>query len=516
MPMRKQGQPHAFARRGQALLVAVVIMVVGAVGAMGWMFLNGAGATGGGMSPEAFYVVQRQSFTMTLPARGELHAASQIEVRNQLEDRATITEIVAEGASVKKGDLLIRLAEVKLVDRIKDAQDAVKVGESAVIAAEQAIEIEQSAMASAMDQATLQIALSKLAVQAWEKGELVSKRQGHDISIETATINLARLEDRFEDAATLLAEGFISKDEYELDRIKLIEAEAGVKEAELAKAVYETYQIQQDRARLESAVEQNTSEHGRVKQRHEAGIVRMTASFESAEFRLQTAKERLAVLEFQLEACTIIAPSAGLVVYASSLQGRGWRGDESTPPQVGGDLRPNELVMILPDTSRMVASMKVGESLSGRIQAGQPAIVYSDSLPDTPIPGTVQKISVLAEGGGWRDPNRRDYTVDVLLGASEDLGLKPSMRCRGEIVLGAVEDVIAVPIQSIFREGAKAVVFVHNGTGVVEREVALGRASEMEVEVSSGLAVGERVLIRKPKIGEVVEPSPAADPDPGV
>ena len=73
-----------------------------------------------------------------------------------------------------------------------------------------------------------------------------------------------------------------------------------------------------------------------MKQRHEAEIVKLEADVESAKFRLQTSGERLQDLKDDLKECTIIAPNDGLVVYASSLGGSGWRrrGDEP-PPQVG-------------------------------------------------------------------------------------------------------------------------------------------------------------------------------------
>jgi HlyD family secretion protein len=441
---------------------------------------------------------------ISIPSRGELHAAHQIEIRNQLEDGATITEIVPEGKTVREGDLLIKLADDKIIDRIKGAQDTFKTTESALVAAQQAVEIQKSAMASELDKAELEIELSRLAKLAWSEGELLTTRQNNDINIETAQINLERLLGRFEDAKKLLDKGFISKDEYEIDRISLIQAEAAIKQAKLAKEIYEAYQIKQDRARFESAVEQNTSEHLRVKQRNEASLVGLNAAVKSADFKHEIAEERLADLERQLEACTVLAPNDGLVVYASSLENSGgWRGrGDEPPPQIGSDLRPNELVMILPDTGQMVAHMKVGEALSGRIKKGQLALVFSDSMPEHPIKGAVDRVSVLAESGGWRDPNRREYTVIVMLDADESLGLKPSMRCRGEIILGDVEDALSVPIQAVFREGQIAFVYVPKDGGFAPSPVSIGRSSEMEVEILDGLTEGDTVLLRRPKAGE--------------
>ncbi len=116
----------------------------------------------------------------------------------------------------------------------------------------------------------------------------------------------------------------------------------------------------------------------------------------------------------------------------------------------------------------------------------------------------MQQIGVLAESGGWRDPNRRDYTVKVLLTDGNDLGLKPSMRCKAEIYVGVVEDALYVPLQAIFREGPTAFVYVADGHGFSERAVETGEASGLYVEITGGLNEGESVLLREPKAREIV------------
>ena len=494
-------------RSGKALGLLVGLLVIGG-GSVAGVMLAGGGMTD---APEAtidatqLHTVARGGFDIVIPVSGELAAERQVEIRNQVEGRAVITEIVDEGTFVRKGQVLLRLADDEIIDRIKDGEDQVKTAESNVISAEQNLEIRRSTMASDLEKSDLEIQIAELDLQAWQEGDVVSKRQSLDLAIEKGTIERDRLKKRFEDAKSLVEKGFISFDEYEQDRIRLIEAEAGLKEAGLAKQVYENYTIKQEEAEKVSAVEQSTAEKARVRQRHEAEIVRIEADVESARFKLQTATERLDDLRKQLEGCVLIAPNDGLVVYASSLSSGERRGrDNEPPPQVGTELRQNELVMILPDTSRMIANLKVGEALSGRVREGQEAVVYSDSSPNDPVVGTVLGVSVLAESGGWRDPNRRDYTVRVLLEAPPELGLKPSMRCRGDIKLGRVDDAVSVPIQAVFRKGPLAYVYVPEGTGFAPKVVTIGKSSEMSVEVLDGLAEGESVLLRRPSPGEVV------------
>jgi hypothetical protein len=83
------------------------------------------------------HAVQKASFDMVLPVSGELAAMQQVEIRNKLETRAVITEIVPEGTLIKKGDVVIRLAQEEILDRIKDATDKVNTTNSSAIAAQQ-------------------------------------------------------------------------------------------------------------------------------------------------------------------------------------------------------------------------------------------------------------------------------------------------------------------------------------------------------------------------------------------
>lgn len=452
------------------------------------------------------FLVERTTFDMTIPVSGELAAMRQIEVRNRLESRAIITEIVPEGRYVTAGDVLLRLAEEEIKDKIKDAKDKVNTASSDLIAAQQTLAINENEKASDLEKADLAIELARLALAAWENGEVVSTRQSLELALQTADINLERLKDRFVESKKLVDKNFISKDEYERDRIAMIEAEVKAKQARLDLKVYEDYQYKQDEAKKKSDLEQAQAERLRVEQKHDAELVKAKADVESADFKLDSARDRLALLETQLGYCTVVAPSDGLVVYATSIDsgGGGRGGGDDQPPQVGTELRPNELVIILPDTSQMVANLKVSEALSGRIRPGQEVTVYSDALPTIPVTGAVNSVSVLAASGGWRDPNRRDYTVRVGLYADPSLGLKPSMRCKAEIKLDRIADAVSVPVQAIFRQGPIAYVYVQEGSGFAQREIRVGRASELRAEVLGGIKEGERVLMRDPRPEEVV------------
>ena len=125
-------------------------------------------------------------------------------------------------------------------------------------------------------------------------------------------------------------------------------------------------------------------------------------------------------------------------------------------------------------------------------------------MSDVVLQGEVLSISVLAESPGWIDRNRRDYTVKIRLTVGNDLGLKPSMRCKAEVYVGRVEDTLFVPLQAVFHEGPTAYVYVPQGSGFAQRKVTVGEASELQMEVSSGLVEGDVVLLREPHPAEIV------------
>ncbi|HRQ75855.1 MAG TPA: HlyD family efflux transporter periplasmic adaptor subunit [Phycisphaerales bacterium] len=485
------------------ILGAVLLVLAAAVGVL----LVRGGSSGDRRDQTELFTVVRGEFDVTVPSSGELVAMHQVEVRNRLESRATISEIVAEGKTVRAGDLLMRLNDEELRNRIKDAEDAVKTAESQLIASEATLAIRESSAKSERERAELQVDLATLALLAWQEGEVVSRRQQLRTSLETAEINYERLRERYHNSIRLHEREFISGDELKRDEIAMIEAKARFDQATVDIEVYEQYTYQQQEKQKRSDLEQARAELERVQQRHEAELNTAKADLDSRRYQLISRQERLRDLQTQLEFCTVRAPTDGLVVYASSLESGGGRrgmGGMGDPPQVGTDLSRNELVMILPDTSRMVAAVKINEALSGLIRPGQRARIVSDAMPNVTLTGEVLNVGVLAESGGWRDPNRRDYTVRILIDGGNEVGLRPSMRCRAEIYVDRVENALHVPVQAVFREGRRAFVYVPVRGGYQARTVRIGRSSELYVEIREGLEEGEQVLTRRPTSSEVV------------
>ena len=104
--------------------VAGIIIVLG-LAATGFWAIRGDTPESSGRVPVDIFIVKSGSFEISIPASGELAAQKQIEIKNKLESRAVITEIVDEGELIKKDDVVVRFNDEDIRTRVKDAEEAV-------------------------------------------------------------------------------------------------------------------------------------------------------------------------------------------------------------------------------------------------------------------------------------------------------------------------------------------------------------------------------------------------------
>lgn len=447
--------------------------------------------------------VENQAFEITTVANGDLQAKNQLELRSPLEQQTTIQFIVPEGTRVKQGETLVQLNADALQRNIDEEKPRIASSRAQLIAAENQYQIQINDNASALRKAELQKELTILSLKQWQEGDVVKRRQDLRLAITTAELELERLAQKFVRSDELLAEGFVSKDERDRDEGEYIRAIAGFKTSQLNFDTYETFEhIREEKTKL-SDVESAQDEVERVRLNNQIQLASRAADRDNQREQVALLESRIKKLEEQLASAKITAPRDGLVVYSTSVEGSRWGGGGETL-QIGQQVYPNQLLMVLPDTTEMVAAVRVHESMAGRVKPGLPVGVKVDAAGGRVFQGTVDSIGVMAESGGWRDPNLREYTVRIALDTEETTDLKPSMRVEARIVLGSVEDGPTIPVQALFSEGAVQFVYVPEGRNFVRRPVRVGPRSETLARIAAGLAVGDTVLLRTPAAGEIL------------
>lgn len=499
------GPPRRRGRR-RTLKIAAGCLILGAAA---WGVYALAGKAGGSTrSARAegadLATVSLSSFDITTTATGELQAKNQIELRSELETETSIMELAPEGTVVKAGDLVVRLNGDQIQSSIDEVNLRVESGKADLIAAENAYKIQQSENDSKIREAKLKVDLAQLALDQWDKGERLQKEKDLDLDLDKTQKDLDRLKEKFALSEGLFKEGFLSKNDLQLDEIALREANAAREKAVLAYDTYTKYQKPKDERQKKSDLEEASAALDRVKAQADIQLAIKEADRVNKRRTLNLHEEKFAKLQKQLAACVMKAPQEGLVVYATSA-GRNWFDD--SPFTVGRKVRPQETLVVLPDTSEMVAAVRVHESLAGRVRTGQPSTIKIDAVGGKVFTGKVDSISVMADSQDrWRDPNRREYVIKVLVDkTATETPLKPSMRCEATINLGRVENVPTLPIQAVFSDEAVRFVYVPRGGKFARVPVKTGRRSDTFAEIAAGIEPGTRVLVREPAASEVMQ-----------
>lgn len=449
------------------------------------------------------YLVDETDFNISTTCNGELEAKRQIEIRSKLDNTSTIAWIIPEGTSVKKNEVLIRLNSDDLETRRIEAELQVENAKAAYSKAATELEVQLKENTSKIQAAQVKLDLAVLALEQWDKGDKKQKQEDNRRAIAKAVAEHERLKEKYEKSIGLNEKGFVSTDELKQDKLAFEESERELEKARLAQEIYDTYQIQMDGTQKKSDVDQATSELERTTQQADIELRSKDTARNTSKRQLDVQEQKLAKLVEAINNATLTAPAEGLVVYATSME-RGRWGDSDGPLQIGRQVYPNQLLIVLPDTSEMVASVRIHESLQSRVKPGQTATVKIDAANSKTFEATIESIGILAESGGWRDPNLREYTVKMNID-NDGVALKPAMRCEAEIIMGQVENAIAVPIQAVFNEGMLRHVYLPVGSKYVRRPISVGRMSERFAEITAGLKAGERVLLREPSAAEVLD-----------
>ncbi|MEM7575884.1 MAG: efflux RND transporter periplasmic adaptor subunit [Planctomycetota bacterium] len=451
-----------------------------------------------------WYEARVQSFALTVAESGQLEAFRKVEIKSKVDGRPIIIEVVPEGIDVKQGDELVVLDSAEIEEELAEEQLQLETARADKITAEQELAIQITTAAAEQRSAEVALQLAKLELAEWDRGEVPTKQRELTLALEKAQREVERTQRNYETDQALYAQRFISQDELEDSEIATIEAIDDLATAKLNIEVYDLYTNLKERQEFQSAVDDAQAELENTLAENESKLAQANAKAESERRGLILQEAEVAEAQEQLDNTRIAAPQDGMVVYASSTGNRWNRGE---PIAEGRQVRRSETILILPDTSQLVAVISVPEALAPKVKPGQTTQVTVDAIPDRVFEGEVSSVSVLAEDGGWWNNNVKNFTVRVLLPPGAGAGqLKPTMTCTGTIFIDQIEEAIAVPVQAIFADGEQRYVYVSAGmSGVKRHHVEIGRASDTLVEILSGLDAGTRVLLRAPRPGEEVQ-----------
>lgn len=470
------------------LLFGVIVVGVGAYGI--WHWLGGERTV---VNELVTHPIEKRSFNVTFQEKGELKAASSKEIKCQVEGRSTVIFLIPEGSMVKSGDLLVQLASNEIENNIRQQELSENSAKSAVDSAETDLDIQRQQNTSDIEQANLRVTLAELDLKKYEEGDWQLAQRDADIAIEQAELTLKRRQEDFSASDELYAKKYITVTELEEDRLALKKAEWDLEKARRQKELLHSVTRAKDSQEKQAAVREAQSNKIRVEKNAQAAEKGKMTALDNRKKELTLVQDKLAQLRRQKENCQIVAPAAGLVVYAATSSGRFMSSDEQV--KEGATVFERQTLMTLVDTTKMNVLLRIHESKTNRIAIGQPARVQVEGLPGQSFAGHLCKIGMLAESQNrFLNPDLKEYEVEIELDEAS-AQLKPGVTAVAEIMVGQIRDVPAVPVQAVFSRAGKSYVFSAKGADIAPEAVKLGASSTEWVEIKEGAEVGERILL---------------------
>ena len=248
-----------------------------------------------------------------------------------------------------------------------------------------------------------------------------------------------------------------------------------------AKSVIQQAEI--DLQRTERDYNQLEAKFRLTQTKAEAQISEINASLRQQQLKLKTLKDLAAGF-------IVKAPKDGMLIYA-----RSWDGKVGPGSQIRAW---DPVVAELPDLSDMVSKTFVNEVDISKVQKGQDVKITVDAFPDNVYTGQVIKVANIGEQ--LRNYDSKVFEVTVQVNEVDSI-LRPAMTTGNEIVTHIYDEVLFIPIESLYNDSLSFVYKNENGT-IVKKEVITGDSNEDEIIIEHGLAEGTEILLAEPENAE--------------
>lgn len=488
-PERKTVEKSAITNTARSWLIRLALSLP-VLFALFWVAVNFSGFQGTSTDGVSTFVVTKRKLIDTVVESGTLESQSKVEGICELHGwQNKITFIVEEGATVKKGDVVVRFDASEIETEIAEQKVTVSNEQAAVNEAREQIEVQKNKNDSDIAAAKLEKDLADLDLEKYREGDYIAEVAELDRSIAESKAALEQRSEELKNMRILVKKGYREPE-------RLVQMEQAVKSAkfqverdEQKKEVLTKFTYKRQITELESKAEEAGRKLQRAEATAKAELAQAKLKLSSAEERLKIEKKELEEELDQLEKAEIKATHSGTVAYANSR----WM-DSQFRIRPGGNVHRRQTVFHLPDMTRMQVQLEVHESFINKLKVGQRALVKVAPFPDHKLTGRIKKIADLARSD--RNSEEKAYTAIVTIDSiPEEVKLRPGMSAETEVHVRTLEDVMAIPVQAVTEIAGKEFVYLKSGTGFNRTEVKIAEGNESFLVLVDGLNPGDVVAM---------------------
>ena len=394
-------------------------------------------------------------------------------VLNEVTPEASQERVIAVNtAQVQRGNIRTELSftgqvraftQVAVISRLQGKVDEVMVGVGDYVnAGDVLFTMDEVDLRANINSLNAQLSTANAAIRSAQTGVTIAGGGTSETAIQTelmieqrelglrqAQIAYDNALKSYNDASALYEIGAISRAELEM-------SETGVNNAEIA--------VMQ----ANSALEQARSNFSESLIRAQDGLAQARAQRDSIQVNLNAARDRL-------NDASITAPISGVI------------STRNIEPQAM--LMTNAAPLTIVSIDTVLVLVNVTETIVNRIAQGQRVDVMINAASESPFSGEVRMVSPAANDVTGA------FSVEISIDNSAGL-LRPGMFAEAFFARDESRNTIVVPRSAVLLEDGETVVYVAEGGFAEKRVVTVGIDSGAEIEITSGLSVGEDLIIK--------------------
>jgi RND family efflux transporter MFP subunit len=212
----------------------------------------------------------------------------------------------------------------------------------------------------------------------------------------------------------------------------------------------------------------------------------LKSELDLAKNTLSKAENRKALVEVRLSRTEVRAPMNGTALTVPVVPGQ--------VVIAAASVSSGTTLMTIADMNKLKVDSHVNQVDVANLKVGLAVTLTAEALRDEPFEAVVTFIAPAAVVKN----NVKGFTVEAIV-EKPSPRLRPGMTVQIKVPIQSAEDVLSVPVSSVFRDdGDTRVVYVPTPTGPEKRVVRVGVSDYTHVQILSGLKEGEEILLNEP------------------
>jgi len=463
----------------------------------GWLAMRSTTGMDRARDPRLATVEQR-AFIQVIRCEGSLQPVNRLPISSKVS--GSIVALAADGATVKEGDLVLKLDAQPYQDKLDNHKKHLRKINADWNRSEKRALKEIRKAQDTLESGRLRLALERLRLKELEGGPTEEEELNKRVALTNAKSLLDARQEELQILKELADDGYVSRSEVRQKELEVKEQKAAVAQADVAyRKLHRDDPVKMGEQRLKVKEAEKAVATSREKVEMLKGDLER-----SRERHMDEVNEQMS--EFvehgkEIDACLMLAPVPGIV-----LHGRGRYGRRVA---AGVDIHSGYPAMTLCDMRKMKAVVAIDEGRIGRVEVGQRAQVRLLGHTQTTYSAKVTKT---AEKGhdefedydrATQDltgkANRQVFSVEVELDQTSLANLRPDQRVEVEIQVSNLPEALVIPRTAVYRDADQdAWVYVASTEEEPERRSIKVLAEDQHACAVKGLEPGEKVWRVRP------------------